>query len=252
MSRTKTVAIFSVLIFIIGLLGYVQIKPSAYEPVDTSIQNQPDNTTKPVFDKSQYSINDPTSLWVVVNKLRPLSPLRYSPTDLITPNLPLRVPGNESMQLRLESTQALEHMFAAAKLVGLNLLVSSGYRSYSYQTTLYNSYVKSIGQTAADQQSARPGFSEHQTGLAVDVGATNHKCELEQCFADTPEGQWLASNAYLYGFILRYSADKAVVTGYEYEPWHFRYVGIPLATEMYKQNIVTLEEFFGLASASNY
>lgn len=253
MSRTKTNTIFSIILLIIGLLlWYSQIKLDTNRRIDTPVPNNSSNTTEPKFDKIKFSINDPTSPWVVVNKLRPLSPVKYSPTDLVTPNLPLRVPGNESMQLRSESAQALERMFADAKLAGLNLLVSSGYRSYSYQVTLYNSYVKSIGQLAADQQSARPGFSEHQTGLAVDVGATSHKCELQQCFADTPEGKWVAANAYLYGFIVRYTADKVAITGYEYEPWHLRYVGVSLATEMHKQNIETLEEFFDLPNASNY
>lgn len=253
MSRTKTTTIFSIILLIIGLLlWYSQIKLDTNKQIDTPAPNNSSNTNEPTFDKTIFSISDPASRWVVVNKLRPLNPLNYVPTDLVTPNLPLRVPGNESMQLRSEPAQALEQMFAAAKLAGLNLLVSSGYRSYSYQVTLYNSYVKSKGQATADQQSARPGFSEHQTGLAVDVGVTNHKCELESCFADTPEGKWVAANAYLYGYIIRYTADKVAITGYEYEPWHLRYVGISLATEMHKQNIETLEEFFSLPSANTY
>jgi D-alanyl-D-alanine carboxypeptidase len=131
-------------------------------------------------------------------------------------------------------------------------MLSSGYRSYDYQVGLYNGYVKSQGQATADTQSARPGYSEHQTGLAVDIEPASKKCELDACFADTPEGKWLVANAYKYGFILRYTQDKTAVTGYAYEPWHFRYVGTPLATEMHNQNVATLEEFFNLPVAPDY
>lgn len=131
-------------------------------------------------------------------------------------------------------------------------MLSSGYRSYNYQTSLYSNYVKNEGQTAADTQSARPGHSEHQTGLAADIEPASRNCEVDQCFATTPEGKWLAANAYTYGFIIRYPADKVDVTGYEYEPWHIRYIGAPLATELHNQGIETLEEFFGVSGGPSY
>jgi D-alanyl-D-alanine carboxypeptidase len=204
------------------------------------------------FDKGQYSLKDPTSIWVVVNKQHPLQPKEYVPTDLVIPAVPLRVPGNESMQVRKATATAIESMFSAAKQDGINLMISSGYRSYAYQVGLYGSYVKSSGQAGADTYSARPGFSEHQSGLAADIEPISHKCEVDVCFKDTPEGIWIAANSYKYGFIIRYTSDKAAVTGYEFEPWHVRYVGIPLATEMHRQGIETLEDFFNVSGGSNY
>lgn len=255
MANIKTIIIVSSVVIV--MLGAAVLndhtKPVTNSTEKTSTQNQTNHTSfTPTFDKTQYSTTDPASIWVVVNKVRPLNPLTYSPNDLITPNLPLRVPGNETMQLRTTAATALDQLFADAKLVSLNLMVSSGYRSYSYQVGLYNGYVSSMGKASADQLSARPGYSEHQTGLAVDVEPTSRKCELDQCFANTPEGQWLAANAYQYGFIIRYPADKVAITGYEYEPWHIRYVGIALATEMHKQGVETLEEFFSLPGGANY
>lgn len=204
------------------------------------------------FNKRQYSLTDPTSIWVIVNKKHPLDPIDYAPSDLVFPNVPLRVPGNESMQVRQVTAGALEQMFAAAKTEGLSLQVSSGYRSYIYQVNLYNGYVKADGQTQADQESARPGYSEHQTGLAVDLEPASRNCELQACFADTPEGKWLAANAYKYGFILRYTTADQPVAGYESEPWHYRYVGIPLATQMHDTNVPTLEQFFGVSGGASY
>ena len=148
------------------------------------------------------------------------------------------------MRLRKEAATALEQMAAEAKKDGINLMLASGYRSYQLQVSVYNANVQKYGQAGADKQSARPGTSEHQTGLAADIGSTSRQCEIEQCFGDLPEGKWLSANAYKYGFILRYPADKQAVTGYEYEPWHYRYIGTELATELHKQSVTTLEEFF--------
>lgn len=205
------------------------------------------------FDKTVNSINDPASLWVVVNKLRPLDPKTYVPANLVVPNVPLRanITSNEKY-MRPDSAAALEKMFTAAKHAGINLNVQSGYRSYNFQVNLYNSYVRQNGQAAADTFSARPGYSEHQTGLAVDVGTTRGVCEVNQCFGNTPEGQWVAANAYLYGFIVRYPKGLDNVTGYEYEPWHLRYIGVNLSTEMHKEGVQTLEQFFDLPAAPDY
>ena len=226
---------------------------NAGKPV-ASTQTQTKNTAAAGdgFNKKQYSLTDPTSIWVIVNKQHPLNPKDYAPSDLVVPNVPLRVPGNESMEVRQVTATALEAMFAAAKTQGINLMLSSGYRSYVYQVNLYNGYVQSQGQAAADTESARPGYSEHQTGLAADLEPVSRNCEVEQCFAATPEGEWLVANAYKYGFIIRYTADKVPVTGYEYEPWHVRYVGTALSNEMHKDGIETLEEFFGVSGGQSY
>ena len=204
------------------------------------------------FNKQQYSLTDPASIWVVVNKQHPLNPKDYVPTDLVTPDVPLRVPGNASMQLRQATASALEQMFTAAKAQGVSLMLSSGYRSYAYQVNLYGGYVNTEGRAVADTQSARPGYSEHQTGFAADIEPVSKNCEVAECFGDTPEGKWLAANAYSYGFIIRYNASNQALTGYEPEPWHIRYIGLGLATEMHNTGIDSLEQFFGVSGGTIY
>lgn len=219
---------------------------SSQTPVNTS------NQLAASFDKQQFSTVNPTSSWVVVNKQHPLRPKNYVPNDLVVPRVPLRVPGNESMQLRQVTATALQDMFTAASKDSISLMLSSGYRSYNYQVSLYNGYVASQGQTVADTQSARPGFSEHQTGLAADVEPASKKCEVEQCFGSTPEGEWVATNAYKYGFIVRYTTGNEDSTGYGPEPWHIRYVGVELATELHRTHTATLEQFFGIKGGKAY
>jgi zinc D-Ala-D-Ala carboxypeptidase len=239
-----------VLLVCIAILSDKALAP---KPAKTSTAKQPANTaTTPSFNKARYSTTGPSSMWVVVNKQHQLTPKDYVPADLVYPNIPLRVPGNASMQVRQKTAAALEELAAGAKTAGLNLMLASGYRSYSYQVGLYNGYVKSIGQTEADKTSARPGYSEHQTGLAADLEPASRLCEVTACFGDTTEGTWLAAHAYEYGFIIRYPADKVPITGYSYEPWHIRYVGKELAGELHKQHIATLEEFFGITGGQSY
>lgn len=139
--------------------------------------------------------------------------------------------------------EAFNELAAAAVTSGINLQAFSTYRSYEYQVTLYNRYVERDGQEAADRYSARPGYSEHQTGLAFDIGEVNHEQHwASTSFGGTEAARWLASNAYKYGFILRYPEDKEEVTGYMHESWHYRFVGKEAAQEIFKQNI-TLEEY---------
>ena len=208
----------------------------------------PTPTPEPEFDKEWLSIDDPASLWVVVNKLRPLRPEDYEAPDLVS--VPVQQ-VNESL-LRREASDAAEAMFAAAEDDGLQLSSQSAYRSYATQVRVYNGWVDELGQEAADLTSARPGHSEHQTGLAIDIAAVPANCTLDQCFGDTPHGTWLEENAWRFGFVLRYPEGKTPVTGYEYEPWHFRYVGEELAAEINEQGTPTLEEFFGLPPAPDY
>jgi len=199
------------------------------------------------FNKNQYSLSDSGSLWVIVNKGRRL-PEGYTPGMLVTTAMPLSRSG---ILLREDAAKALESLVGGAKSAGLNLMLASGYRSYSYQTNLYNGYVSSQGQTEADRTSARPGHSEHQTGLAADLAPVSRKCEIEKCFGNLAEGKWLASNAHSYGFIIRYPEGQESFTGYDYEPWHIRYVGAPLAGQIYNSG-ETLEQFFGLPTYPSY
>lgn len=134
---------------------------------------------------------------------------------------------------------ALQQLQNAAASNGHEMTLISGYRSYDYQASLYNGYVMMDGQAAADRYSARPGYSEHQTGLAFDIG------KLDQNYGYSPAGQWLAQHAHEYGFIIRYPQGKEHVTGYMYEPWHVRYLGVTLASNVYMSGL-TLEEYLGV------
>lgn len=144
-----------------------------------------------------------------------------------------------------EASAQLNVMFNEASREGIRLFVKSGYRSYIDQKIVYNGYVKRDGQQAADTYSARPGHSEHQTGLAFDLNS------LSVSFENTPEGKWLAENCYKYGFIIRYPKGKEHITGYMYEPWHVRYLGIEKAKEVYESGLC-LEEFLGITSVYSY
>lgn len=184
-------------------------------------------------------VTTPSHPWVLVNKSRPLNPLQFVPPDLVSWN------GTGHVLRRGVSTAA-NQLFTGARAAGHSLEVVSGYRSYATQRDLYNYYVQTYGQAYADQISARPGHSEHQTGLAMDVGNVGGGCGLSACFGDTPGGRWVAANAYRYGFIVRYPQGYTHITGYTYEPWHLRYVGVALAIDMKSRAIPTMEQYFSL------
>jgi D-alanyl-D-alanine carboxypeptidase len=183
---------------------------------------------------------------VVVNKRRPL-PAAFVPKVVSVP-----VPHTNSPQLRVDASRAVAAMFAGASRVGLQLASNSAYRSYKLQHLVYVQHLASLGREKADLLTAHPGCSEHQTGLAIDIGPLSGHCALATCMADTSEGEWLAAHAWQFGFLLRYPADKVHVTGYQYEPWHFRYLGRSLAAELHHSGVQTLEEFFGLPAAPSY
>ncbi|WP_144018804.1 D-alanyl-D-alanine carboxypeptidase family protein [Demequina sp. NBRC 110056] len=206
----------------------------------------PPTTWDPDRDVSRM-LSDPESVLVVVNKRRPLDPIRYVPPDLVSVS---GVPGGSNHRLRREAAQQLTAMSRAAKSNGLSFSVSSSYRSYSYQAGLFRNYSNRFGVASAERFSARPGHSEHQTGLGVDVSSTG--CTISGCFGTSAVGRWVARHAHEYGYIVRYPEGKTHVTGYIYEPWHLRYVGVELASEMRARGVTTLEEFFGLGSAPTY
>lgn len=145
-----------------------------------------------------------------------------------------------------EARAAFEEMAAEAKKSGISLIAFSTYRSFEYQTSLYERYVARDGKEAADRYSARPGYSEHQTGLAFDIGEVGQESHWASAsFGDTAAGKWIGDHAHRYGFILRYPLGKEHQTGYMHESWHFRYVGIEIATDIYQRDI-TLEEYLGI------
>jgi zinc D-Ala-D-Ala carboxypeptidase len=146
-----------------------------------------------------------------------------------------------SQSMRNDAATALEEMFAAAKADGVNLATVSGYRSYTKQKTIYTRKVRTSGQEKADLYSAVPGASEHQLGLAMDL-TQKSSSQLSSKFGDTKAGQWVAANAYRFGFIVRYQEGQEAVTGYAFEPWHVRYVGVKYATAVFTSGL-PLETF---------
>jgi len=156
---------------------------------------------------------------------------RYVPHDLQN----VLVQGI-SQDMRQEAATALESLFAEAKEAGVPLASVSGYRSYSKQSTIYQRKVDSIGRKEADRISARPGTSEHQLGLAMDVSKKGSS-QLNKAFGDTEHGKWVKENAHRFGFIVRYLEGYEEITGYDYEPWHIRYVGVEYATAIYHSGV---------------
>lgn len=198
------------------------------------------------YNTSTHQIGEvsvPDSIYVLANKLNHL-PEDYTPDPLRVPDIRFSIAEyNEKKNQREEPAKALELMFADAESEFHYLFAVSGYRSYNRQQTIYNYKVDTRGLEAADEVSARPGHSEHQTGLAMDITCESVGFGLEYAFGNTPEGIWVAENAHKYGFIIRYLEDKVDITGYNYEPWHLRYVGIDLASYVH-ENQLTLEELY--------
>ncbi|MFS0691006.1 M15 family metallopeptidase [Sporosarcina sp. 179-K 8C2 HS] len=205
-------------------------KPEPKQEEKPKVTNKPQSSpNKSGYIEGQKLPDKPTIIngILIANKKYPL-PSTYAP--------------GESKVAR----EAFEEMAAEATFSGINLTAFSTYRSYEYQASLYDRYVKKDGVEKADRYSARPGYSEHQTGLAFDIGEVNYeKYWASFKFGDTEAGKWVAANAYRYGFILRYPEGKEHITGYRHESWHFRYVGKEIAEEIFKRNI-TLEEYLGL------
>jgi D-alanyl-D-alanine carboxypeptidase len=194
--------------------------------------------TPRVFDRTAHSTSDPASIWVVVNKTHPIAPLDFRPEiDLV-----------RGYQVATAAAGPLQRLLDTGDRLGLGFKIASAFRSYGYQLHVHAATAAARGATEADLVSARAGYSEHQTGLAVDlITPDDPACDFEACFAGTPGGRWLARTAWRFGFVVRYQPATTSVTGYAPEPWHLRYVGRPLAAELHRTGIATLEEFFGVA-----
>jgi D-alanyl-D-alanine carboxypeptidase len=192
------------------------------------------------FNPSLYSIDAAESIWVVVNKKRPLNPIKYKP--VLDSKLNLAKPAADGFR-------ALK--LAVSKAGKGTLCLNSGYRSYTTQLNTYNTDVSRYGKKVAENLAAHPGYSEHQTGLAADVSTTALGCRITN-FGKSAASHWIAANAWQYGFIVRYPNGETATTGYQYEPWHLRFVGIELATQMHTQKITVLEKFWNLAAATSY
>ncbi len=171
----------------------------------------------------------------IVNKYYQLEE-DFEPNNLTT--IDSKYARNDSQLLQKEATEAFNQMCSDAKLENISLYSGSAYRSYKYQNTLYNNYIKKDGLTAAETYSARPGYSEHQLGLAVDIMNGNWSYVSKEDI----EYSWLLANSYKYGFILRYPENKEYITGYMFEPWHYRYLGKELASKVYNSGL-TYDEY---------
>ena len=240
-----------------GVYGLPRVISDQVSQLPESIQNIADQVqAKPVtiFNPPKYSIDAADSIWVVINKQRQISPLRYKPENLVFPAFPRpKVQNPFGLQLREEAALATVELAAAMRAAGKGtLILNSGFRTYKNQQGLYNRTRDSRGLAVAEKLSARPGHSEHQLGLAADFSVKGQGCVIMVCFGNTEAGRWLEASAHDYGFILRYPKGYRSITGFQYEPWHFRYVGVELATEMKTNGIKTLEEFWELESAPDY
>lgn len=219
------------------------------EPVDepkepTEPEEPEESSVTPEPSEQNTIVENPGAIDVLVNRENNL-PDTYVPEDLVKiTELPTVLSNPEINQLRAAAYEALKELFTAAKNEGgYDLYARSGYRSYSTQVSLYSSYVANHGQEAADTFSAKPGQSEHQTGLSMDITCEAMNYLLDDTFGETEEGKWVAENAHRFGFIIRYPKGKEKITGYMYEPWHIRFLGTDMATSVYESGL-TLEEYF--------
>ena len=207
-------------------------------------KNQAVYITLPGADPIRALIEDydqPDSQWVLVNKQN-AAPTTYVPEALAIPDVETRTDrGIEERSVRTDIIAQLEKMIRAAEADGHFLMIGSAYRPASLQQLYFDNYSRVAGFEAANQYSALPGQSEHQLGLAVDLSTVSRECYLSACFTNLPDGAWLATNAHKYGFHLRYQLGKESITGYQFEPWHYRYLGVDLATALYRSEL-TLEE----------
>lgn len=206
------------------------------EPNEDEVEDNIDSIIK---DESE--ITEDAKITALVNKKYGLSK-DYIPEDLVTVDVPTVLENSEVKQLREEAAKALKEMFTEAEKSDLYLHARSGYRSYDTQVELFNNYAAEHGKEEANRYSAKPGHSEHQTGLVMDVTSESVNLELEEAFGETEEGIWLKEHAHEFGFIIRYPQGKEEITGYIYEPWHIRYLGVEVATAVYDSGL-TYEEY---------
>jgi zinc D-Ala-D-Ala carboxypeptidase len=191
-------------------------------------------------------IQNATNTMALVNKEFAL-PDGYTPSDLVRPKVAFSF-GDQDIEksyLRKEAATALELMFSDAVKNGIHLFAVSGYRSFDRQKVVFDAEVNKVGYEKAVQAVAVPGNSEHQSGLSMDISSESAHFGLTEQFGETEEGKWLANNAHRFGFIQRYPKGKEGITGYQYESWHYRFVGVKAATEIF-ENQLTLEEYFNI------
>lgn len=214
------------------------------EPTESIDEVEEPPMEEPVVEEPAEEVDRSGAKGYVGNEILPAEPTYVDGILIASKRYPL--PSTFAPGENEEAREAFEALAAEAKLSDYELVAFSTYRSFDYQQQLYDRYVSNDGVDAADRYSARPGYSEHQTGLAFDIGELHFEQHFaRESFGETPAGQWLAANAHKYGFIMRYPNGKEKITGYMFEPWHFRYVGVDHATKIYEAN-TTLEEYLGI------
>jgi len=213
-------------------------KETAQQVIETDEQGAGSIDSKTCNDAKIH--NNPANIDVLVNKKHCMQPLTYTPGDLVS---------SRGATLSAKAIDDFNGLMAAADAAGQGVSITSSYRSYSTQVTTYNYWVSMSGAAGADTYSARPGYSEHQTGLAFDIQAGG--CALD-CFGTTPQYQWMQQHAADYGFIQRYYAGYEAITGYSAEEWHYRYVGKTIAKDMAAKGIKTLEQYWGMPGGDYY
>lgn len=255
MKRILMGLLLAILIVLLGIGIFGRITGAFDKPEPTPTPEptpeptiEPTPTPEPTINPDLFT--DTNSLLIVANKKHRL-PEGYSPADLVNVN-ELGAHGSIAPMMRLEAGQALARMTEAAAEDGLYLQFSSAFRDEGYQATLYNNYVAQYGVETADEISSRPGYSDHQTGLALDF-VEQGPADFTEDFEFTTTGQWLLEHAYEYGFILRYPKGKEDITGYNYEPWHYRYIGTEYAKQIHDIDVMySFEEFFNVEGGKEY
>ncbi|ADB53171.1 M15 family metallopeptidase [Conexibacter woesei] len=220
------VTLLSVLALLAAARARAPLLPVPLAPELPAAQESHRQATRAALDAAARERAD-----VLVDKRRGL-PARYRPRDLVAPRVRfLAGVDGDARLLRRGAARGLERMFAAARRDGVRLAGVSGFRSFASQRALFAGYADARGVENAAHVSARAGHSEHQTGLAIDIAGADGRCAASGCFAGTRAARWLERHAAAHGFVVRYPRGKEDVTGYAYEPWHLRYVGVALATE---------------------
>ena len=243
LKMTKRLAVLAVVLCIVLIItaGVILMKNDFLNKVpetETPEEVQPEPTMNPEDDAKFYNAE---SLLILANKKHKL-PNQYEPADLTEPDVRIRLDG---IRVREVMVNDLTAMFDAAEEEEIYLVLGSGYRSDEEQQSIYDEYVERLGQENADQISSKAGYSEHQTGLAIDIYNDDPTYDLSDEFVNTDAGKWLAEHAHEYGFILRYPQGAEEITGFAYEPWHYRYVGKEEAEKIHASG-KCFEEYYGL------
>lgn len=254
MSRKMTIGLIAVMIIVVSLsfvllvgdefrfLIKAQIKDGTIPDEGSSVVIKDEGLEiAGIEDRQSLAEAEKRGLFILVNKENGLD-ADYEPDDLVEVKYFAKDRAAYGRKMRKEAAEAFNALAEAAMKEGYEIVVTTAYRSYDFQNSLYNSYVDSHGQEEADTFSARPGKSEHQTGLAADVSSPSVNYRLMRDYDKSPEGAWLGEHCKDFGFIIRFPKGKERITGYIYEPWHIRYVGEEAAKEMYEKNL-TLEEY---------